>query len=245
MTSKNAIGNAPPVDDRLLNAERGEIRPSEPAGERDEDVDGDVPYVLRMAAHPGVIVWEEILMQNPQYGGKSMRAVADLLGLRRSNFCAVMAGQRPMSDSFADKLAEVSGIERRLLANLIRSYEDLLNNWDGAYYGLMTEPVLTTAARLDLSEPELAAILGLDVLKIRFLRSREINLDVGEDSFTRAGLLCRVGRLLYDVFGNVPETHQKWLRNYNSGLSAVPIEMAKSITGLADVVDFLQSRSHS
>lgn len=224
--------------------ESGLVSADETPDPIDEVVLDTAPGLLRAASHPGVVAWEEIIQQDPAYVGLSKRTVAERLGFGHSNFNDVMSGRLSMTDKFADRLSAALGIDRRVLTGLMRSYQDLVRNWSGSFYGSLTEPLLATATRLDIDDPRLGKMLDIETAQIHDLRLGSARLDAGADAFSRAALLIHVGRLLYDLLGDSPVLHRRWLRANNVGLQAVPLELMCDLKGLTHVVDYLQSSTN-
>ena len=67
-------------------------------------------------------------------------------------------------------------------------------------------------------------------------------LEPGAKSFELAVLLIRVFRSLDAIAGGDEAVAKNWLRNHNVALNAVPADKLTTITGLIDVLSYLDAR---
>ena len=64
----------------------------------------------------------------------------------------------------------------------------------------------------------------------------------GEKPFELAALVVRVYRSLSAITSGDERVMRAWVRSENTALGMVPVEMMKHVTGLVDVVTYLDSR---
>lgn len=107
---------------------------------------------------------------------------------------------------------------------------------------VMSKAVIRTADRLGLSGKQLAPVIGLSEAQISRLKNGKYTLDGESKSFELAALLVRVFRSLDTITGSDEPANQAWLRNHNTALAARPIDKIQSITGLLDVLAYLDAR---
>jgi hypothetical protein len=105
-----------------------------------------------------------------------------------------------------------------------------------------TDPsqVLATATRnaakaLKVRQADLALIVGRSRTKI----ADGINPESKTGEL--ALMFVRVYRSLYALFGGDADLMAAWLRDNNTALGGVPVERMQSVTGLADVVAYLDA----
>jgi hypothetical protein len=107
---------------------------------------------------------------------------------------------------------------------------------------LVGKAVVRAAERLALTNRELAAVLGLSEASVSRLRHGRFHLEPAGKPFELALLLVRLFRALDSITGGDERVARAWLRNPNSALEAVPIERILTVTGLLDVLAYLDSR---
>ena len=107
---------------------------------------------------------------------------------------------------------------------------------------VLTKAVLNAAERLQLNDEELGVIIGLAPLGIAQMRKGEFFLREGDKSFELAALLVRLYRSLYALMGGDENAMCAWMRAENTALGDVPAKRIRRVTGLVDVVAYLDSR---
>lgn len=107
---------------------------------------------------------------------------------------------------------------------------------------VLTRAVLRAAERLGLSGAPLAAVLGLSTASISRLKSGALVLMPGQKSFELGVLFVRLFRSLDAMTAGDEMIARAWLRAENLALGQVPLTMLASITGLVDVVTYLDAR---
>jgi hypothetical protein len=100
--------------------------------------------------------------------------------------------------------------------------------------------VLAAAARLGLSNRELARIVGTSEASIsRLGRDRELRPNSGEAGL--AAMLVRLFRSLDAMVGGDDAQARAWFRGENHHLGGRPADRVQSIEGLVDVVQYLDA----
>ena len=104
--------------------------------------------------------------------------------------------------------------------------------------------VLTRSARraaelLDLTQKDLARVIGVSPATISRLPQRPLDPAAKEGEL--AILFIRMFRSLDAVAGGDVESARKWLHAENSHLAGVPAQLIQTVTGLVDVVEYLDA----
>jgi predicted transcriptional regulator len=104
--------------------------------------------------------------------------------------------------------------------------------------------VLTRSARraaelLDLSQKDLARVIGLSPATVSRLAHRPLDPSAKEGEL--AVLFIRMFRSLDSLVGGDVESARKWLHAENAHLSGVPARLIQTVTGLVDVVEYLDA----
>jgi hypothetical protein len=104
--------------------------------------------------------------------------------------------------------------------------------------------VLTRSARraaelLDLTQKDLARIIGVSPATISRLPHRP--LDPTDKEGELAVLFIRMFRSLDTLVGGDVEAARKWLHAENRHLAGVPAQLIQTVTGLVDVVEYLDA----
>lgn len=107
---------------------------------------------------------------------------------------------------------------------------------------VVTKAAVAAAERLGLNAARMADILGLSAPTVSRMKRQDFILEPGSKSFELAVLFIRVFRSLDAIVGGDEAVARAWLRNENDALMAVPAEKLTSITGLLDVLTYLDAR---
>lgn len=107
---------------------------------------------------------------------------------------------------------------------------------------VVTKAVLRAAERLALSNRALAAILGLSEASISRMSSGAYRLAPGDKPFEIAVLFLRLYRALDAIVGGDGAAARAWLRSENTVLGATPASAIQSVSGLVNVVGYLDAR---
>lgn len=107
---------------------------------------------------------------------------------------------------------------------------------------VLTKAVIRAAERLGLSARALAAATGLSEATVSRMRRGRYVLEDGSKPFELAALLVRVFRSLDAIAGGEDEVVRAWMRNPNAALGGAPMERIVTVSGLVDVVAYLDAR---
>lgn len=107
---------------------------------------------------------------------------------------------------------------------------------------VLTKAAVRSAERLGLTGQALAQVLGLSEATVSRLRRGELALQDGSKSFELAALLVRAFRSLDAIAGGDERTIRAWVTSHNTALGAAPVELMRTVTGLTDVVAYLDAR---
>ena len=107
---------------------------------------------------------------------------------------------------------------------------------------VVTKAVLRAAQRLALPNRALAAILGLSEATISRMGSGTYQLTPGDKPFELAVLFLRLFRALDAIVGGDAAAARAWLRSENTVLGATPASVIQSVSGLVNVVGYLDAR---
>jgi uncharacterized protein (DUF2384 family) len=110
---------------------------------------------------------------------------------------------------------------------------------DGA---IVSKATIRAAERLNVPQAVLANILGISEATVSRIKSGAFTLDKNPKAFELALLFIRLYRSLDAIVGGDQEAAASWMRGHNTALKARPIDAIQSITGLIDVVDYLDAR---
>ncbi|MEF8792528.1 antitoxin Xre/MbcA/ParS toxin-binding domain-containing protein [Thiohalorhabdus sp.] len=106
---------------------------------------------------------------------------------------------------------------------------------------IVSEAVITAAQTLDLTNSQLARILGTSASTVSRLKRGETHLDPGTKQWELGLLLIRVYRSLGAIAGGDKRVMQQWLRNPNEGLGGLPLERLYEVTGITEVANYLDA----
>lgn len=107
---------------------------------------------------------------------------------------------------------------------------------------VVSTAVVRAAQRLGLNSRELAKTIGVSEPTVSRLRAGTYTLQPNKKEFELSLLVVRLYRSLDAVVGGEDSVAQKWMRNENTALSAKPIDLVQEVTGLTDVIRYLDSR---
>ncbi len=107
---------------------------------------------------------------------------------------------------------------------------------------LVSKALLNAARRLEMTNIELAQIVGISESKLSRMDRQEAFVSRSGKEFDLALLFIRLYRSLDAITGGDRVTSAAWIRNPNKAFNNVPIVRMKSLEGLVDVVHYLDSR---
>jgi uncharacterized protein (DUF2384 family) len=107
---------------------------------------------------------------------------------------------------------------------------------------LVTKAVLRAADRLNVTNKVLARIIGVSEATVSRMKKGDYPLQAGTKPFELAVLFVRLYRSLDTVVGGDETVAGAWLSNPNVALNDTPLELTQSVSGLTDVIRYLDSR---
>lgn len=107
---------------------------------------------------------------------------------------------------------------------------------------VLTKATLRAAQALGLSGAETAVVLGVSEATMSRLRQGSTKLESGSKPFELAVLLVRLFRSLDAITGGDDGVRRAWMSAPNLALGRAPREAVRSITGLIDVLAYLDAR---
>ncbi|HEY7230585.1 MAG TPA: MbcA/ParS/Xre antitoxin family protein [Pseudolabrys sp.] len=107
---------------------------------------------------------------------------------------------------------------------------------------VVTKATLRAAERLRITNAALAKIIGLSEPTISRMSKGAYLLPPESKSFELAVLFVRFYRSLDGIIGGDDSVAADWLKNRNTALDGVPLELIQSISGLTNVTEYLDSR---
>lgn len=107
---------------------------------------------------------------------------------------------------------------------------------------VITKATLRAAERLDVTARALSTIIGVSEATVSRMRKSEFLLDKGSKPFELAVLFIRLFRSLDAITGGDETVARAWLRNANTALGGKPLEKILTVTGLVDVIGYLDAR---
>nr|CAD6607519.1 hypothetical protein RTCK_02010 [Rhizobium sp. TCK] len=107
---------------------------------------------------------------------------------------------------------------------------------------VVTKATVVAAERLGLNARSLASVLGVSEASVSRMKRLDHLLEKGTKPFELALLLIRLFRSLDAITGGDEGVARKWLRNTNTALGGMPADRISTITGLTDVLAYLDAR---
>lgn len=107
---------------------------------------------------------------------------------------------------------------------------------------VVTKATVAAAERLGLSARGLAAVIGVSEASVSRMKRLEHHLEKETKPFELALLLIRLFRSLDAITGGDEGVAKDWMRNPNTMLGGKPAEKIATVTGLTDVLAYLDAR---
>ena len=107
---------------------------------------------------------------------------------------------------------------------------------------VVTKAAVRAAERLGIKNNVLARILGVSEPTVSRMTQGSYVVKRGQKDFELAVLFARLYRSLDAVVGGDDAVASDWLRNKNHGLGETPLHLIQSVTGLVNVIQYLDAR---
>jgi hypothetical protein len=107
---------------------------------------------------------------------------------------------------------------------------------------LVTKAAIRAADKLRINSKVLAGIIGVSEATVSRMKNGKHALEAGGKPFELAVLLVRLYRSLDALIGGDDVAASAWLSNANTVLGAAPIELIQSVSGLMNVIQYLDAR---
>jgi hypothetical protein len=107
---------------------------------------------------------------------------------------------------------------------------------------LVTKAALRAADRLGLTSRSLARIIGVSEATVSRMRSGDHSLAAAEKPFELAVLFIRLYRSLDAIVAGDDAVAAAWLAGDNDALGATPLALIQSVSGLVNVIAYLDAR---
>ncbi|KAB0267854.1 MbcA/ParS/Xre antitoxin family protein [Microvirga brassicacearum] len=107
---------------------------------------------------------------------------------------------------------------------------------------IVAKAVSRAAERLGLPGKVLGATIGLSEPSISRLKKGSYVLAPDSKSFELAILFLRAYRSLDAIVGGDATVAGRWLNSFNTALNARPVDAIQRITGLYQIIEYLDSR---
>jgi hypothetical protein len=107
---------------------------------------------------------------------------------------------------------------------------------------VLTKAVLRAASHLGLTNKALSAVIGLSEATVSRMKAGEYELQRDQKSFELAVLFIRFYRSLDAIVGGDDLVAGAWLKNENTVLGSEPISLIQTISGLTNVIQYLDAR---
>ena len=107
---------------------------------------------------------------------------------------------------------------------------------------VMTRAVVRAADQLRLTARILASVIGVSEATVSRMKRGEFNLEPRTKPFELAVLFVRLFRSLDAIVGGDNAVAAAWIANPNTALDARPVEKLQTVSGLVDVIAYLDAR---
>jgi hypothetical protein len=107
---------------------------------------------------------------------------------------------------------------------------------------VVTKATVVAAERLGLSARTLAGVVGVSEASVSRMKRLDHLLEKGSKPFELALLLIRLFRSLDAITGGEEPVARSWLKNHNIALGGIPAEKIVTVSGLTDVLAYLDAR---
>jgi hypothetical protein len=106
---------------------------------------------------------------------------------------------------------------------------------------ILTKALLRAADILGLNARTLARVIGVSEATLSRMKSGDHALETGSKPYELAVLVVRAFRSLDAITGGDDVVSRSWMAGHNLALNATPQDLLTSVTGLVDVVSYLDA----
>lgn len=107
---------------------------------------------------------------------------------------------------------------------------------------VVTKAVVRAADQLGLTARILASVIGVSEATVSRMKRGEFDLEPGTKPFELGVMFVRLFRSLDAIVGGDNAVAAAWIANSNTVLDARPIEKLQTVSGLFDVIAYLDAR---
>lgn len=107
---------------------------------------------------------------------------------------------------------------------------------------VVTKATIRAAERLGIKNNVVSKIVGVSEPTISRMRKGEYFLEPGQKAFELAILFVRFYRSLDAIVGGDDMIAADWIKNKNTSLDGTPLELIQTVSGLVNVIDYLDAR---
>ena len=107
---------------------------------------------------------------------------------------------------------------------------------------VITKATIRAAEGLGIKANALAKIVGVSEPTISRMRKGDYLLEPGQKAFELAILFVRFYRSLDAIVGGDDRVAADWIKNKNTGLDGIPLELIQTVSGLTNVIEYIDSR---
>ena len=107
---------------------------------------------------------------------------------------------------------------------------------------VVTKAVLRAAEQLGVTARALSSVIGVSEASLPRMKTDDFSLAPGTKPFELAVLFVRLFRSLDAIASGDPQVARAWLVNSNAALDGRPVDKIRTITGLLDVIAYLNAR---
>ena len=107
---------------------------------------------------------------------------------------------------------------------------------------VVTRAVLRAAEQLNVTARALSSLIGVSEASLSRMKTDDFSLAPATKPFELAVLFVRLFRSLDTLAGGNTQVARAWLVNSNAALNGRPVDKIQTITGLLDVIVYLDAR---
>ncbi|MPZ55636.1 MAG: DUF2384 domain-containing protein [Rhizobiales bacterium] len=107
---------------------------------------------------------------------------------------------------------------------------------------VVTKAAVRAADKLGLTNKVLARIIGVSEPSVSRMRRGAYLLGEDDKPFELAVLFIRLYRSLDAIVGGDDAVANAWLKNPNTALNAMPVDLIQTVHGLTHVIQYLDAR---